>query len=107
MIDALGYLAGLFVVLTFYSTDLRTLRKFAIVSNLLFIAYALLLGLWPVLVLHSLLLPLNYQRLSDPEACFWLRRRQPQMTDEERRILERGLEFNPHCWALYGRQRTV
>ena len=39
------------------------LRCLAIASNMAFLAYGLPLGLWPVAVLHALLLPLNILRL--------------------------------------------
>ncbi|MEM6578053.1 MAG: hypothetical protein AAF678_06140 [Pseudomonadota bacterium] len=65
IIDLIGLIAAAFVLLTFYATDLGSLRRFAIASNLLFIVYALSLQLWPICILHCLLLPLNLQRLSE------------------------------------------
>jgi CRP-like cAMP-binding protein len=41
------------------------LRAFALASNLFFIAYGYLDLLWPVLILHACLLPLNVKRLLD------------------------------------------
>jgi hypothetical protein len=43
--------------------DMVNLRIVAICSNIAFIAYALLLDLPPVLILHVILLPLNGWRL--------------------------------------------
>ena len=63
MTDLLGYAAAGLVLATFSARSLATLRALAIVSNLLFIAYAACAGLLPVLVLHALLLPLNAIRL--------------------------------------------
>ncbi|MEL6167576.1 MAG: hypothetical protein AAFR35_02715 [Pseudomonadota bacterium] len=63
LIDLLGILAGLFVILAFYARHPARLRKYAIVSNLLFIAYGWVVGLAPVVVLHAVLLPLNWARL--------------------------------------------
>ena len=63
MTDLLGYAAAGLVLATFSARSLATLRALAIVSNLLFIAYAACAGLPPVLVLHALLLPLNAIRL--------------------------------------------
>jgi CRP/FNR family transcriptional regulator, cyclic AMP receptor protein len=40
------------------------LRSLAIVSNLAFIGYAALAHIYPVLLLHALLLPVNPSRLS-------------------------------------------
>lgn len=64
-IDGIGILAGLFVILAFYARTNGRLRVFAIASNVLFIAYAALAGLGPVLLLHAILLPLNLMRLSE------------------------------------------
>jgi hypothetical protein len=61
--DWIGLSAGVFVVLAFYARRPMRLRLFAIASNLLFILYAGVSGLWPVLVLHVVLLPLNVLRL--------------------------------------------
>jgi hypothetical protein len=61
--DLLGYAAAGLVLLTFLAHSMQTLRAIAIASNVLFIGYALLAGLPPVLLLHVLLLPLNAWRL--------------------------------------------
>jgi hypothetical protein len=41
---------------------MASLRVLAIVSNVAFIGYAFLDGLWPILLLHSAMLPMNIQR---------------------------------------------
>jgi hypothetical protein len=61
--DILGYAAAGMVLATFSFRSITALRSVAIASNLLFIAYAALAHLFPVLVLHALLLPLNLLRL--------------------------------------------
>jgi hypothetical protein len=61
--EAFGYLAAGIVFLTFCMRTMLALRIAAIVSNLAFIAYALLAGLLPILILHVALLPLNVLRL--------------------------------------------
>jgi hypothetical protein len=61
--DLLGYAAAGLVLLTFLAQSMNTLRAVAIASNVMFIAYALVAGLPPVLLLHVLLLPLNAWRL--------------------------------------------
>lgn len=70
----LGSFACLLVLATFSMPSMRSLRTVAIASNLAFIGYAWLLGLWPILMLHSILLPLNGFRLAQIE----LARRPPQ-----------------------------
>ena len=64
-VDALGCAASAAVLATFGLREMVALRLMAIVSNVLFVAYAHLAGLWPVLILHSLLLPLNALRLHE------------------------------------------
>ena len=65
IVDFIGVLAGGFVILAFYARKPVQLRLFAIASNLLFIAYGALDALWPVLLLHAVLLPLNVMRLRE------------------------------------------
>jgi CRP/FNR family cyclic AMP-dependent transcriptional regulator len=60
-----GYLAAALVFLTFYMKTMIPLRLLGICSNCIFIAYAYLGGLHPVLVLHLILLPLNGLRLRE------------------------------------------
>jgi hypothetical protein len=70
--DTFGYVAGLMVLGTFSVTSMRPLRLLGIASNFLFISYAIMAGMMPILILHSLLLPMNIYRLTEIE-----RRRQP------------------------------
>jgi hypothetical protein len=60
---ALGSLACGLVLCTFAMTSMRLLRMVALASNVSFIGYAWMMGLWPILALHSVLLPLNAVRL--------------------------------------------
>lgn len=60
-----GYVAALLVFLTFYMKTMIPLRIVGICSNCVFIAYGYLGGLYPVLVLHIILLPLNGLRLRE------------------------------------------
>ncbi len=61
--ELLGYAAAGLVFVTFYVRSITALRSVAIASNLMFIAYAATGHLFPVLILHALLLPLNVWRL--------------------------------------------
>lgn len=63
-IEWVGYLASLLVFATFCMQGMVALRAAAIASNLAFIAYAAVAGIGPVLLLHTLLLPMNVYRLS-------------------------------------------
>lgn len=70
VMEIIAWVASLFVFLSFFMKTMIPLRIIAIVSNLAFIIYSLL-GLkygifakvYPILILHSLLLPLNILRL--------------------------------------------
>jgi CRP/FNR family transcriptional regulator, cyclic AMP receptor protein len=63
--DAMGYIAALFVFMTFWMKTMVPLRLAGLASNVFFIAYGGLLFAYPVLVLHVLLLPLNVLRLRE------------------------------------------
>lgn len=63
MIDMVGYIASFLVFSTFYVKKILTLRLVAISSNVAFIFYAFASDLYPIFILHSLLLPLNLYRI--------------------------------------------
>lgn len=58
-----GYLAASLVFATFCTKRMAPLRAIAIASNIAFIGYGCLGELWPILILHAALLPLNVYRL--------------------------------------------
>jgi len=62
--DSAGYLASALVVATFCMKTMASLRAVAICSNIAFIVYALCQALHPILMLHSILLPLNIFRFA-------------------------------------------
>jgi CRP/FNR family transcriptional regulator, cyclic AMP receptor protein len=62
-VELSGYVASLFVFVAFYMKTMIPLRVVAILSNLAFIIYSVGGRLYPVLILHALLLPLNCIRL--------------------------------------------
>ena len=64
VIDGVGFGAAGLVLATFCMRSMSALRWLAIASNVAFIAYAYLRGLAPVLLLHTLLLPVNICRLA-------------------------------------------
>jgi CRP/FNR family cyclic AMP-dependent transcriptional regulator len=59
LVEAVGYLASTLVLLTFCMSTMLSLRAVAICSNLAFISYGFGAALYPVLILHVVLLPLN------------------------------------------------
>jgi hypothetical protein len=63
IIEAVGYLGVGLVFVTFYMKTMVPLRMVGIASNVVLIAYGYMGGLYPILVLHAALLPLNVLRL--------------------------------------------
>jgi hypothetical protein len=61
-IEMVGYVASILVASTFYMRTMLPLRSFAIASNVAFIVYGYFGQLYPVLILHLFLLPLNVIR---------------------------------------------
>lgn len=57
--DTIGLLATTCVLATFCMTSMVALRAFAIVSNILFIIYGASANLLPIVLLHTILLPVN------------------------------------------------
>ena len=62
-IELSGYLASALVFLAFYMKTMIPLRVVAILSNVAFMTYGLGDHLYPVFILHAILLPLNCLRL--------------------------------------------
>jgi CRP/FNR family transcriptional regulator, cyclic AMP receptor protein len=62
-INLLGYAASAAVLATFCMSTMIPLRVMALVSNVFFIAYGYVDHLYPVLLLHAVLLPVNAYRL--------------------------------------------
>ena len=60
--EFVGYLASALVFVTFYMKTMMPMRAVAIASNVAFICYGSLGEMIPILVLHSVLLPLNIWR---------------------------------------------
>jgi CRP/FNR family transcriptional regulator, cyclic AMP receptor protein len=67
-IELSGYFASALVFLTFYMKTMIPLRIVGIVSNVAFMTYGFGEGLYPVLILHAILLPLNCLRLLEMRA---------------------------------------
>jgi len=63
-LDALGYAASLTVFATFCMSTMMPLRYTAIASNVLFAAFGYFGHIYPVLILHAVLLPVNVIRLA-------------------------------------------
>jgi hypothetical protein len=61
-VESAGYIASILVASSFYMKTMLPLRSYAIASNVAFIVYGYFGQLYPVLILHLLLLPLNIIR---------------------------------------------
>jgi ABC-type glycerol-3-phosphate transport system permease component len=55
----IGWLASSLVFATFCAKRMLPLRGLAITSNLAFIGYGYLDALWPIVILHAAMLPVN------------------------------------------------
>jgi len=86
-----GYLASGLVLATFTMKSMRPLRIMAVLSNVAFIYYAVIAGIFPVLILHGVLLPMNVFRLIQMQAEYH-KRGQNVMTSAAQRSRD-GLEF--------------
>ncbi|MEO1550972.1 MAG: hypothetical protein AAFR93_11165, partial [Pseudomonadota bacterium] len=62
-IELLGYLAAGSMIFTFSARSPIILRLLGLMGNVLFISYAAALDLFPVLLLHGFLLPLNLRKM--------------------------------------------
>jgi CRP/FNR family transcriptional regulator, cyclic AMP receptor protein len=62
-VDLLGYAASLFVLATFCMNTMLPLRLIAIGSNILFILFGYFASIYPVMILHIVLFPVNVVRL--------------------------------------------
>ena len=67
VIDVLGYSAALAVLAAFCMSSIIPLRILAVLSNVLFASYGLLAHLYPVFLLHAILLPINLLKLAQVE----------------------------------------
>jgi hypothetical protein len=62
-VEILGYAASATVLATFCMSTMIPLRILALISNLLFCSYGYFDHLYPVLILHAILFPVNLLRL--------------------------------------------
>jgi uncharacterized membrane protein YagU involved in acid resistance len=70
-IDLLGYSAALAVLAAFCMSSIVSLRIVAVLSNMLFASYGLLAHLYPIFLLHSILLPINLLKLAQFDLPLW------------------------------------
>lgn len=93
--DIFGYLGALLTLATFSMKTMLHLRMAGIVANLAFITYGVVGSVYPVLVLHLTLLPLNVWRLVQLQ----------RLTRQIREASTRGFSFE--LLKPFTRQRSV
>lgn len=64
-VNLLGYMAASLVLAAFCAKSMVTLRVLALCSNVAFVLYAIEASLWPILLLHAVMFPLNLLRLRE------------------------------------------
>ncbi len=89
-IQLVGYAASLLVFSTFYMKTMIPLRSVAIGSNVAFLTYGYFAHLYPVFLLHVVLLPLNVLRLRQ---MYGLKERLRQSLERREMSLEWMLPF--------------
>ena len=62
-IDLLGFAAAAAVLARFCMNSIRHLRLASLASNVLFVLYGVSAHLYPVVILHLILVPINLQKL--------------------------------------------
>jgi len=61
--DMIGYLAAILMFSTFYMKKMIPLRAVGAAANVVFVVYASLVHVYPLLILHACLFPLNITRM--------------------------------------------
>lgn len=64
-VECVGYLAAAAGLYSSYARTMIPLRAASIVANVMFIAYGVLKGIYPTILVNCVLLPLNFIRLRD------------------------------------------
>jgi hypothetical protein len=67
--DLTGCIAAILVFAAFSAKRMVPLRTLGVASNIAFAVYASMAGLWPIFLLHSILLPMNAVRLREAIVC--------------------------------------
>jgi hypothetical protein len=90
MSSYVGYVASALVLCTFLTRTMMPLRFVALASNVAFISYGALLHLYPVLVLHVILLPVNAWRLRE---IFQLAKNVEETTQDDSKVFNALVRF--------------
>jgi hypothetical protein len=64
-IEAVGFAGGVCTVVAYWMKDMLPLRIAVVTSSVFLLAYAALIGSWPVLLMELVVLPINGLRLCE------------------------------------------
>lgn len=64
-IEVIGFCGSALAILTYWMREMIPLRIVAVLGCLCFLAYALLIGAYPLIVMEAILLPINLYRLAE------------------------------------------
>jgi hypothetical protein len=67
-LDLLGFAAAAAVLAGFCMNSIRHLRMAALASNVLFVLYGVFAHVYPVVILHLILVPINLRKLRQVRA---------------------------------------
>jgi Bacterial inner membrane protein len=62
-IEVVGFCGSALAILTYWMREMIPLRIAAVLGCLCFLAYAILIGAYPLIVMEAILLPINLYRL--------------------------------------------
>ena len=121
-IQIIGYLAALFTFIAYYSKSMMRLRVAGILANVAFITFGAAAAVYPTLLLHAVLLPINIVRLRQMRRLVrqvseaangdlsieWLRPfTHRRRFDAGQQLWQRGDSANEMLFVLGGRFRAV
>ena len=122
LIQFIGYLAALFTFIAYYSKSMIRLRVAGILANVAFIIFGAAAAVYPTLLLHAVLLPINIARLRQMRRLVrqvseaangdlsieWLRPfTHRRRFDAGQRLWQRGDVANEMLFVLGGRFRAA
>jgi CRP-like cAMP-binding protein len=121
-VQVIGYIAALFTFIAYYSKSMMRLRVAGILANVAFITFGAAAAIYPTLLLHAVLLPINIVRLRQMRRLVrqvseaangdlsieWLRPfTHRRRFDAGQRLWQRGDVANEMLFVLGGRFRAV
>ena len=96
LIESIGWIASGLTVITYAMNTMLPLRVFAVLSSIFFLIYGAILGVWPLVGMEAILLPINGYRL-------W------QLIDLRRKVRDAATDAEPDFSVVqrYGKKRVL